>query len=82
MSIPQLPAATIFFDGFGQEDNASRRKTVRWRLVVRLYVSLRDAEKAQNEIKTLILRSINKLRQNPTLGESCLYHTISSGNCL
>jgi hypothetical protein len=79
MDIRSIPAATLFFDGFGQNDEASRRKSVSWRWVVRLYVPLRDAEQAQNDIKSLIVDSMAELRKSPTLGGLCLFHTVASG---
>lgn len=79
MNINSLPAATLYFDGFGQGDQANRSKSVNWRWIVRLYVSLKDAKKAQDDLKTLILESTKQLRENPDLGGSCLYHTVASG---
>lgn len=78
-SLIALPAATLFFDGFGQQDQANRRKTVNWRWVVRLYVKLGEAEKAQNDLKTLVINTLNRLRSNPTLGSSCLFHNVTNG---
>jgi hypothetical protein len=78
-SIPVLPAATLFFDGFRQNDQATRRKSVAWRWVVRLYVRLNDAEKAQQDIKTLIMDARKELAKDPLLGGTCLFHSVQSG---
>lgn len=75
----ELPAASLFFDGFGQADEANRRKLLNWRWILRIYVKLNDAENAQTVLKQLIVESLNELRKNPTLGGSCLYHTVKSG---
>jgi hypothetical protein len=81
LDIGSLPAATLWFDGFGQDDEAGRRNSVSWRWTIRIYVSLHtDAEKSQNELKDLIIKSMDQLRQNPRLGGSCLFHTIGSGD--
>ncbi len=79
--ISNLPAATLFFDGFSQSDRASRRKTVNWRWIIRIYVPLRtsDIKKPQTDLRNLVQNTIQNLRTDPSLGGSCLYHTISSG---
>jgi hypothetical protein len=78
--LPVLPAITMFFDGFRQEDSSSRRKRVNWRWVLRVYVTLRDAEKAQRDIKSLMVAVRKELAKDPTLAGSCLYHNILSGD--
>jgi hypothetical protein len=78
-SMPQLPAATLFFDGFSQSDEASRRKRVNWRWVIRFYVSLQDAEKAQNEAKNIVLNARKELSKDPTLGNNCIFQEIANG---
>lgn len=78
-NLTQLPAASLFFDGFKQRDEASRRKYIDWRWILRIYVRLNDAEDAQTELKKLIVSSLTQLRQNPTLNGTCLYHTVLNG---
>lgn len=78
-SMPQLPAATLFFDGFNQSDEASRRKRINWRWIIRFYVPLQDAEKAQNEVKNIVLNARKELAKDPTLGETCLFQEIANG---
>jgi hypothetical protein len=77
--ITQLPAATMFFDGFSESDQASRRKTINWRWDIRIYIPIRDEERAQNEIKEILLATMSQLRKDPTLGNTCLYQSVASG---
>jgi adenylylsulfate kinase-like enzyme len=77
--MPQLPAATIFFDGFSQDDNSSRNKRSNWRWTIRIYVSLRDAETAQRDIKSLLLEARKNLANDPILGGTCLYQQVTNG---
>lgn len=81
-SMTQLPAATLYFDGFSQSDSATRRKSVNWRWVIRLYIPLNssDVKKPQMDIRNLLINTIKQLRTDPTLGSSCLYHTVSDGD--
>lgn len=81
-TINQLPAATLYFDGFSQADSASRRKSVNWRWVVRMYLPLNssDVARPQMDIRNIIENTIKQLRMDPSLGGSCLYHTISDGD--
>jgi hypothetical protein len=81
-TITQLPAATIFLDGFEEKDQTTRRKEVVWKWIVRIYVPLKDAEKAQDEIKQLLVDTLSAFRNNPTLGGSVLFQAISSGEIL
>ncbi|MGM0882600.1 MAG: hypothetical protein ACQEXQ_16355 [Bacillota bacterium] len=74
-----LPAATLFFDGFSQEDTASRRKKVTYRWIVRIYVTLRDEVKAQNDIKVLVNNSLDRLAANPQLGGTVKFHNVTNG---
>jgi hypothetical protein len=81
-SMSQLPAATLYFDGFSQSDSATRRKSVNWRWVIRLYIPLNssDVTKPQMDIRNLLVNTIKQLRKDPSLGGSCLYHTVSDGD--
>jgi hypothetical protein len=78
-SMPQLPAATLFFDGFQQTDGASRRKSVSWRYTIRVYVKLHDVVKAQADIKNLVVNARKELAKDPMLGDNCLFQTIQNG---
>lgn len=78
--LPQLPAQTMFFDGFESNDVASRRERVAWRWILRLYVPLRDAEKAQIDMKSLMVNVRKELAKDRSLGGSCLFHRIRTGD--
>lgn len=77
-----LPAATLFFDGFGQEEQTTRRNSVGWNWIIRLYVPIRTSNirDPQIKIRKLIAETIKQFRNDDTIGNSCLYHTISSGD--
>lgn len=78
MEINTLPAATIFYTGFNLTDATSpnvQRVTHRW--AVRAYVLLQDAEKAQDEIKTLIPKVVSAFRANRTLTSTCEFSTLT-----
>jgi hypothetical protein len=81
-TLNQLPAATLYFDGFSQVDYATRRKSVNWRWVVRMYLPLSssDVARPQMDIRNIVENTIKQLRTDPSLGGSCLYHTISDGD--
>jgi hypothetical protein len=76
-----FPLATLYWDGFGQTDDTTMRKQVNWRWIIRLYVSIRlsDISVPQKEIRTLTQAAIQKLRTDPSLGGTCLWHNISNG---
>lgn len=80
-SMTQFPAATIYFDGFNQEEETTRRNSVDWRWIVRLYVPIKvsDIRVPQTEIRTLVQETVNHMRKDVTINNSCLYHTISNG---
>jgi hypothetical protein len=77
-----LPAATIYFDGFGQVENTTMRKEVNWRWIIRIYIPIRtsDIRAPQVEVRKLTKDTLSTFSQNPTLNGSCLYHTISDGD--
>lgn len=80
-NINQLPAATLFFNGFTQTDQTTRRFSVNWNWVIRLYIPIRvsDIKVPQVQIRSLIESTIKQLRIDPTLGNACLYHTVTAG---
>lgn len=78
--IDDLPAATLYFDGFDQDDETTRRKRVNWRWTLRLYVPIQDAQTAQTDLKNLIMQARQQLASDPSLGGTCLYHTMASGD--
>lgn len=81
-NMTQFPAATLYFDGFGQSEQTTRRNSVNWNWAIRIYIRLNtsDIKQPQMEIRNLIQNTINQFRTDPSLGGSCLYHTINSGD--
>lgn len=77
-----FPAATVFFDGFEQTEGTTRRSTVNLRWTIRLYIALNtsDVKTPQFSIREFIVKTIKQFRTDLSLGGSCLYHTISSGD--
>lgn len=80
-NMSHFPAATLYFDGFGQEEQTTRRNTVNWNWIIRLYIRLSssDIKQAQMDLRSLIQDTINQFRSDPSLNGSCLFHTISNG---
>lgn len=78
-NLGMLPAATLYFDGFGQGDATSRRKEITWRWMVRIYIPLQDEVKAQRMIKSLVQKSIQQLAENPELGGTVIDNNLTNG---
>jgi hypothetical protein len=82
--ISSFPAATLFWDGFTPSDKASRRKSVSWNWIVRIYIPIRssDIRIPQIQIRNVVQEAIKHLASNPNLNGSCLYHSITNGDIL
>lgn len=80
-SLNNLPAATLYFDGFSQSEKTTRRATVNWQWTIRLYIPLNtsDVKEPQLIIRDFIKNTINQLRMDISLGGTCFFHTISNG---
>lgn len=80
-SMRNLPAATLFFDGFGQSEQTTRRSNVNWQWAIRLYIPLRtsDIKAPQVELRNLIQSTIKKFRTDISLGGTCFWHSITAG---
>ncbi|WP_141434385.1 hypothetical protein [Bacillus sp. 03113] len=80
-NMSQLPAATLYFDGFSQSEKTTRRSSINWQWTVRIYVPINtsDIKVPQQEIRNLIYDSIKQLRSDLSLGGTCLFNTVSSG---
>lgn len=76
----QLPAATIFFDGFDQAPRTFESFEVRWRFVVRIYLLIHDAEKAQQDMDLFVHDVIDQLRANFDLGGTAFLTEVTSGD--
>jgi hypothetical protein len=81
-SINNLPAATLYFDGFAQVETTTRRSNVNWQWTIRIYIPLNtsDVKLPQIQIRDFILNTIKQLRKDISLNGSCLFHTVSSGD--
>lgn len=80
-NMTQLPAATLFFNGFSQNSETTRRNSVNWQWVIRLYIPIRvsDIKVPQEELKTIVENTIKAFRNDLNLGGTCLYNEINSG---
>lgn len=61
--IPQLPAVTLFYDGYTQTQTEAVSYTVTHKWIMRLYVRLDDAEKAQDDLKLITKLILQKFKQ-------------------
>jgi hypothetical protein len=80
-TMSQFPAATLYFDGFGQTEKTTRRNSLDWNWIIRIYIRLNssDIQKPQIEIRNLIQNTIKQFRTDPGLAGTCLFHTIGNG---
>jgi hypothetical protein len=72
-----LPVVTLLFVGAPQATVDTGFKEVTWHWKVNLYISLQDFRKAQNELKRLIPLLLDITRDDPRLGHSCDWATMS-----
>jgi VanZ family protein len=81
-TISQLPAATLYFDSFSLDEGTTRRASVNWHWLIRLYVPLNtsDVKSPQLQVRDFIMNTIKHFRTDISLGNSCLFHTISNGD--
>jgi len=68
--IPALPAATLFYSGFEQGQTESQSFTITHKWILRLYVKLVDAKRAQDLIKELIEDVLVAFKANQKFGGS------------
>ncbi len=80
LEVSDLPAASIFYAGFSCEDLTVKSQQTSENWVLRLYVRLQDAELAQDEMKVLIPKVREAIRQNPSLNNTCLYNELKRGD--
>lgn len=80
LEIFDLPAASIFYSGFHQEEmSMPNTQEVSENWIMRVYVRLDDAKKAQDEMKKLIAKVRQAFRENRDLSGTCLYTTLTRG---
>lgn len=85
LSVPghQLPAASVFYTGFRLSDEEiPRGQQVIEQWILRVYVPLQDAEKAQDDIKKLVPKVRKALRGNRKLDSTCRYSTVTAGDII
>lgn len=70
--IPALPAACLFYDGYDQTQTESVSFTITHKWIMRLYVALEDAERAQTEIKELIEDVLVAFKANQKINDKAL----------
>lgn len=78
----QLPATTLYFDGFTGEEITMQRIRYTWRWTIRLYIPINttDISSPQQSLRTLTTNILMALRANIQLNETALYSTVSAGN--
>ena len=81
LEIANLPAASIFYSGWNMADVLmpnTQEVSENW--ILRVYVHLDDAEKAQEEIKSIVPKVREAFRNNRDLSGTCLYCLFNKGN--
>ena len=68
-SYKALPAASLFFEGFEQNDNSRATNELKHRFIVRIAIRLQDAEEAQAEMDALIDKVVSTLALSRNLGK-------------
>jgi len=71
--IPQLPAVTLFFNGFTQSQTEAVSFTVIYKWIMRLIVRLHDDEKAQDDLKAFTQLILYKFKQHLKLNGAVLF---------
>jgi len=78
----KLPAFTIDFVGFDNEATEVASNTVTYRWILRLYFALHDAEDAADEMKDVVAKVMNALRDDPGLNSNCITSLMERGETL
>ena len=78
----KLPAFTIDFVGFDNEATEVASNTVTYRWILRLYFALHDAEDAADEMKDVVAKVMNALRDDPSLNSNCITSLMDRGETL
>lgn len=81
-TIPELPAVTLFFDGFTQEQTETVAFTITYKWIMRLYVALNDAEKAQTELKSLVKQILSQLKLHMNFNDTVLFGMTPAGSAV
>lgn len=78
--LDSLPAATLFYDGFEQKIIAVKNFGITHKWILRVYVALNDAKRAQDDIKSLIGDILTAFKSDVKFGDTVLFGRIISGN--
>lgn len=81
-NMPQLPAATLYFDGFTGQEETMGRIQYDWKWSIRLYVPLNtsDIKTPQLTTRTLVMGVLQALRANIQLNGSALLSSVNAGD--
>jgi hypothetical protein len=72
LQIPALPAATIWYEGYSQDQTEAVSFTIRHKWTIRIYVALHDDKIAQEQLKTLIVQALGEFKADMDLGGTVL----------
>jgi hypothetical protein len=77
--VPQLPAVSLWYDGFDQTQTEAVSYTINHKWLMRLYVRLNDDKIAQDDMKALIKSILSAFKSDLNLSNTVLKETIPSG---
>ena len=77
--IPQLPSATLWYDGFDQTQTEAVSYTINHRWILKVIVRLNDAQIAQDELKALIKSILSAFKSDLNLTRTVLKEVVPSG---
>lgn len=81
LELADLPAATIFYSGWNMTDvSMPNTQEISENWILRIYVHLDDAKKAQAKIKAIVPKVREAFRENRSLSGTCLYCLLNKGN--
>jgi hypothetical protein len=80
LDFPILPAASLFYSDFTQVQTEAVSFTVKHTWILRLYVRLDDAKRAQDTMKSLIQSVLAKLKSDQTFGGAVFNGKAISGS--
>jgi hypothetical protein len=81
-NLVNLPAATIYFDGFSEHEETLGRLEYDWKWIIRLYIPLStvDVGPPQLKVRTITSDVLKAFRQNITINGQCLFSSMSNGD--
>lgn len=78
--VPKLPGATLFYSGYDQIQTEAVSFTITHKWILRIYVQLNDAERAQTEMKELIEDVLVVFKANQKINNKALRFITSGGD--